>query len=535
MGRNFKTNRVVCHDCGNDAELSHNAYYGQRKRLGFNVCHGCSAKRKSGAITTRLLEKYKDIPKNRDIIAIICPGCGEQRAIQRKTAKHQSGLCVECAVKKSRIDHKSSYDLAAAARRGNADFSSAVSNGIHTKVPAETRKQIGSNNAKKLWECEITRAKELERRQSQEHRDAMAAIWNRDGYRESRMLTLVDFVALAKSAHGDRYDYSDSKYESSLVKINIKCRVHGEFWQLPCDHTSHHHGCPQCSTVISSGHQVLIDMLRNDFAVEPIINDRTAIGPFELDLWLPNRSFAIEHHGLFWHSYDRPETARQRASHAMKASLASSRGIFLFQVFEHELRERYDIVRSMIGHRLLANKRISARVCEIVAVDTKRATAFHDENHLQGGRDSSVNFGLRLNGELVSVLSMSKHASHEYEIIRFSVKKNHAVIGGLSRLFKKAIEETKAATVLTYADRRYSNACGYLALGFALIGSTKPGYCYIKGNKVFSRQTFQKHKLANRLEKYDAKLSESTNMFKNGYRRLWDAGHLKLLWSAKRK
>ena len=62
-----------------------------------------------------------------------------------------------------------------------------------------------------------------------------------------------------------------------------------------------------------------------------------------------------------------------------------------------------------------------------------------------------------------------------------------------------------------------------------LIGTTKPNYFYIKNNRIYSRQQFQKHKLSRKLCEFDDSLTEVQNMFNNGYRRIWDCGHLKLI------
>lgn len=41
-----------------------------------------------------------------------------------------------------------------------------------------------------------------------------------------------------------------------------------------------------------------------------------------------------------------------------------------------------------------------------------------------------------------------------------------------------------------------------------------------------SRQKYQKHKLKNKLEKFDPNLTEWENMQMNGYDRIWDCGNL---------
>lgn len=45
------------------------------------------------------------------------------------------------------------------------------------------------------------------------------------------------FLTKAKKAHGDTYDYSKVVYKTAQQKIEILCRKHGSFWQMPDAHT----------------------------------------------------------------------------------------------------------------------------------------------------------------------------------------------------------------------------------------------------------------------------------------------------------
>lgn len=54
------------------------------------------------------------------------------------------------------------------------------------------------------------------------------------------------FIKKAKEAHGERYDYSKTRYYKSRIKVSIACRIHGEFEQYPYVHTSGS-GCPECA------------------------------------------------------------------------------------------------------------------------------------------------------------------------------------------------------------------------------------------------------------------------------------------------
>ena len=45
--------------------------------------------------------------------------------------------------------------------------------------------------------------------------------------------------------YGDKYDYSLVKYTDSKIKVNIICKKHGEFKQMPAMHLQGQ-GCPNC-------------------------------------------------------------------------------------------------------------------------------------------------------------------------------------------------------------------------------------------------------------------------------------------------
>lgn len=56
------------------------------------------------------------------------------------------------------------------------------------------------------------------------------------------------FIERAKSIHGDRFDYSMTKYVCSCEKVKIICRKHGAFEVLPHNHfNSKNGGCLLCS------------------------------------------------------------------------------------------------------------------------------------------------------------------------------------------------------------------------------------------------------------------------------------------------
>jgi hypothetical protein len=64
---------------------------------------------------------------------------------------------------------------------------------------------------------------------------------------EKQKITLEEFFELAKAVHGDKYDYSKTVYINSKSKVEIICKQHGPYWQLPSNHIRRQNGCQKCA------------------------------------------------------------------------------------------------------------------------------------------------------------------------------------------------------------------------------------------------------------------------------------------------
>ena len=62
----------------------------------------------------------------------------------------------------------------------------------------------------------------------------------------SRRLTTEEFVRRAILKHGELYDYTKTNYTSSLEKVTIVCKDHGDFLQTANAHVNGR-GCPTCA------------------------------------------------------------------------------------------------------------------------------------------------------------------------------------------------------------------------------------------------------------------------------------------------
>lgn len=68
---------------------------------------------------------------------------------------------------------------------------------------------------------------------------------------ESKRLTDKEFIKKARKIHGELYDYSKVEYKNTRTPVEIFCKVHGYFTQLPLHHLQGR-GCYKCNVGFSS-------------------------------------------------------------------------------------------------------------------------------------------------------------------------------------------------------------------------------------------------------------------------------------------
>lgn len=252
-----------------------------------------------------------------------------------------------------------------------------------------------------------------------------------------------------------------------------------------------------------------------------VSNTRGIISPYELDIYLPDFNLAIEYNGSYWHS----EGRKEKEYHLNKTNLCNEKDIQLLHIFDFD---DLDIWKSMISNKLGLNEKIYARKCIIKELEYKDVKDFLNENHLQGSCPSKINLGLFYNEELVEVMTFGKprfNKKYNYELLRLCTKKYTNLIGGASKLFKYFTRKYKGS-IISYANRRFSNGNIYNQLGFKELNKTEPNYWYTKKDKILSRYQCQKHKLNSLLEDFNPELSEYENMSNNGYFRIYDCGNI---------
>lgn len=377
----------------------------------------------------------------------------------------------------------------------------------------------------------------------------------------------VEFSLQLKDVHNQLMESMKQKYGTnnpSQIHIKHKENFNKDYWLSHFVDTRNHcfdvaacasyHGVKYncvCSTLkkfkitIRHKHTSIQEGTLKDYletlGVKCISRDRTAIGPQELDLYLPEHSLAIEYDGIMYHSQGISDKFSVTPNyHVNKTNTCEKKGIQLLHIFENEWLdlEKRDIWKSLISQKLHCNETIFARKTNVKLISSKEAYIFCEQNHLQGGCKSSVALGLftKDTNELVSVMTFGKprfSKNYSWELLRFCTKKYTAITGGASKLLI-AFRRIHPGTIVSYANRRWSIGGLYESLGFTLDHISAPNYFYFKTKDgltpeeltLYSRIKFQKHKLPGKLETFDSLKTERENMYLNNYRTIYDCGNL---------
>ena len=112
------------------------------------------------------------------------------------------------------------------------------------------------------------------------------------------------------------------------------------------------------------------------------------------------------------------------------------------------------------------------------------------------------------------------------ELVRFCSQLNVRAVGAAEKL----LAYYRPASMVSDADRRWSRGKLYNALGLRLDHVSKPDYWYWNRKKgVYipeSRVKYQKHKLPGLLPDFNPELSESENMKRAGFTKMYGCGNL---------
>jgi hypothetical protein len=304
-----------------------------------------------------------------------------------------------------------------------------------------------------------------------------------------------------------------STYKKSLEPARFIDEKYGEWWAKP-NSVLMGHGHPARAVTLRKLEEKVADLLeitRYGATPEWLLPEKSKIKPdFKL-----TEDIYLEADGIFWHSEIRVE---DKYSHLKRRELFKKYGKRLFQFREDEIRQKPDIVKSIVWNALGKNsEKIFARKCEITSeFDAK---AFFHTNHLMGYTPAK-SLALSYRGEIIAAMSY-RVVGQEFHVSRFCTKPFISVVGGFSRLLKKALEisQFKKGEIINYVDLRYGTGKHLLEHGFHLEKTTL-GWQWTDGVNTFNR-------LRCRANMDERKLTQAQHAQELGWYKIYDAGQAK--------
>ena len=363
--------------------------------------------------------------------------------------------------------------------------------------------------------------------------------------------TTETFKEEVKALVGDEYTVLGG-YTNCHIPILIKHNTCGnKYYVSPTNFLTKNQRCPKCSydDNKSNSEKEISKFIKSFYNKSILESDRTILNGQELDIYLPENKIAFEFDGLYWHS----DKFRDKDYHLNKTIECQKKGIRLIHIFEDEWINKNNIIKSKIKHILgyNDNPKIYARKCYIELIESHTKTSFLNDNHIQGDDNSSIRLGLWFpqdDGDvLISVMTFCKprlslgqksNSIYDYELSRFACDKDYRVIGAFGKLFAYFKKNYEFGSIITYADRRWSEGNVYATSNFILDHYSKPNYWYIPNNTNFREHRFKYRKQNLKKlfpELYDDTKTEFQIMKEAKYSKIYDCGNMVFIHTNKKE
>ena len=253
------------------------------------------------------------------------------------------------------------------------------------------------------------------------------------------------YIAEANIVHNFKYDYSNFYPLTSKDLGPVKCPIHGDFQTSWNYHIHNKSGCPKCGGQLSVNEDEIFNYIKSLLPDNEVVIGRSKpnfLNGKELDIYVPNKNFAIEYNGSYWHS----EQYREKWYHFDKWKNCKMNNITLLNIWDFYWKDpaKNKIYKSKIKHLLGLDTKIYARKCKLSKIDNLEAKNFYLENHLDGcgilySQSSSV--ALYQDELLLMVATYGKFYSQsentfKWKLQRICTKQGYTVVGGVSKISK---------------------------------------------------------------------------------------------------
>lgn len=299
----------------------------------------------------------------------------------------------------------------------------------------------------------------------------------------------------------------------------------GHVWQAAIgDRVAKSTRCKQCGSGGTSRREADLRGFVEGLGAVVRAHHRQIDSRYEYDITVPGVSLAIEFNGLYWHS----EQKKGAYYHLNKSAAAQGAGYQLIHVWEDDWVNRRGVVELMLARKLglSQERKLNARSLNYRQVGSPDAQSFLESYHIQGRTGGSWRGGLYDGDTLVALMLMRKRSGGVWELTRFAT--SAIVRGGFSRLLKRALEELKPSSVVTFSDTGVSGGGLYASAGFVRDGVLAPDYMYVVNGKREHKFNYRKKRFRDDPGlKFTEGLTERELAELNGLDRIYDAGKVR--------
>lgn len=307
-------------------------------------------------------------------------------------------------------------------------------------------------------------------------------------------------------------------YNWECVKCGDNVVGHVDYGSIP--------RCGKCFPhTVSSGETEVGEFIES-LGINLIRGERTTIPPLELDIYVPELNLAIEYNGIYWHN----DQHKDKKYHVDKYLTCKGKGIHLIQIIEDEWIYKKDIVKSRLSSLLKKSNVVYARKTTVCKISMQDAREFCERHHLGGWAQCTKAYALKYNSKIVAVMTFGVpryDKTVEWELIRYC--SDATVVGGASKLLTAFEKDNNPSSMISYADRNWSNGNLYLSIGFedVTLDKRNTSLLYFDRDKRIHRSKLQKSKLVEM--GHDPNLTAHEIIRGMGYHILHDAGNYKFL------
>lgn len=490
-----------CFECGISTSKTAPNYYKQKRKLHIDLCGSCAIKRNNKLSIERIIKFNKrnnllNKPITNTIIIHSCAICKKIRHINYR--KSNSNICSSCAIKKSHLINKLTYNKASFNRINNKDFGKKVSNGL-LLIPKEKRVS-SAINASRWWKDSSKKAVILAKRLTEEYRQKMRDIWNRPGFKEKMAKIRLQQPKTSSQQH-ILYSILDDLKIKYYDDKSINCKVGWYTFDCRID--------PQLGIKIK----------------KPLL---------------------IEVQGDYWHNQEKQIIRDKQKATYLKTYFSEYE---LKYLWEHEFDNKNRIINLLeywLGLNIQFIKQINLNIINEKIIDYKEAELFISKYHYAGriGR-SGLNIGYYYNNELIGVIIYCNPTRQEtaikqnirydqiLELSRLAIHPQYQIKNLASNIISRSINYIKQnkqiiELLVSFSDSTYNHSgIIYKASNWKLDGIIPPDYWYAD-NKGY---ICHKKTLWNKAKKMCMTESEYCNKF--NYIKIWGGSKNRYIYNIK--